>query len=86
VAECPSAADGGFVECIRGMVWNKQRPGVEEIVHDRSVQQLASGVDHAPRHRRLNLVVVVSMAAQSPTDRPILYPTTELHENRKLTS
>ncbi|WP_157229074.1 HalD/BesD family halogenase [Nocardia brevicatena] len=41
VAECPSAVDGGFVECVPGTVWDKRRPGIERILRKRTVHRLA---------------------------------------------
>jgi hypothetical protein len=40
IAECPDPADGGFVESIPGTAWDKQRPGIEQILRDRPVYRL----------------------------------------------
>ncbi|APE36859.1 hypothetical protein BOX37_26300 [Nocardia mangyaensis] len=40
VAECPDPADGGFVESIPGTAWDKQRPGIEQILRDSHVHRL----------------------------------------------
>ncbi|MEU7765005.1 hypothetical protein AB0B25_07765 [Nocardia sp. NPDC049190] len=40
VAECPDPVDGGFVESIPDTAWDKQRPGIEQILRDRRVHRL----------------------------------------------
>lgn len=40
VAECSPVADGGFVECVPDTVWDKDNPGVEQILRDRLVYAL----------------------------------------------
>ncbi len=43
VAECPPSADGGFVEYVPDTVWDKRRPGVQQILRDRTVHRLDVG-------------------------------------------
>lgn len=43
VAECPSAADGGFVEYVPDTVWDKQYPAVDQLVRERDVRRLEVG-------------------------------------------
>lgn len=43
VAECPPAADGGFVEYVPDTTWDKQRPSVDAILRERAVHRLEVG-------------------------------------------
>jgi hypothetical protein len=43
VAECPPPVDGGYVECVPNTTWDKQRPGIDELLRDRPVYTLAAG-------------------------------------------
>nr|WP_156370995.1 hypothetical protein [Nocardia arizonensis] len=43
VAECPESIDGGFVEFVPNTVWDKQRPGIEQIRRDRTVHRFEVG-------------------------------------------
>ncbi|MGW5440580.1 HalD/BesD family halogenase [Nocardia asteroides] len=40
VAESPDPADGGFVEGVPDTIWDKQRPGIEEILRSRRAHRL----------------------------------------------
>ncbi|MFD4433271.1 hypothetical protein [Nocardia sp. NPDC058497] len=40
VAEVPDPVDGGFVESVPDTSWDKQRPGIEEILRSRRVHRL----------------------------------------------
>ncbi|WP_156371054.1 HalD/BesD family halogenase, partial [Nocardia arizonensis] len=42
VAETPDPTDGGFVECVPNTVWDKRRPGIEQILRERTIHRLAA--------------------------------------------
>ncbi|MEY9934558.1 hypothetical protein ABH926_009226 [Catenulispora sp. GP43] len=43
VAECPPVADGGFVQCVPGTVWNKADPQINRVLAENPIYSLAVG-------------------------------------------
>ncbi|MEV3965231.1 hypothetical protein AB0M34_30840 [Nocardia sp. NPDC050193] len=88
VAECPNTGDGGFVECVPGTVWDKRRPGIEQVLRDRTVHRLEAGPGQVylmrasttlhrvhPIRRGRRTIVNMAFAADDELCRPVSHET-----------
>ncbi|MDE1674890.1 hypothetical protein [Nocardia gipuzkoensis] len=88
VAECPNPLDGGFVECVPGTVWDKRRPGIEQVLRDRAVHRLEAGPGQVylmrasttlhqvhPIRRGRRTIVNMAFASEDELCRPVSHET-----------
>ncbi|WUI92082.1 hypothetical protein OHB21_13250 [Nocardia puris] len=88
VAECPDTVDGGFVECVPGTVWDKQQPGIEQVLRDRAIHRLEAGPGQVylmrasttlhrvhPIRRGRRTIVNMAFAAEDELSRPVSHET-----------
>lgn len=88
MAETPSAVDGGFVECVPDTVWDKQSPGVEQILRERAVYRLAAAPGEVylmrarttlhrvyPIFRGRRTIVNMAFASKDELRRPVSHET-----------
>ncbi|WP_327145264.1 HalD/BesD family halogenase [Nocardia sp. NBC_01327] len=88
IAECPPAADGGFVECVPGTAWDKQDPGIEKILRERDVHRLEIGAGEVylmrtkttmhrvhPLQRGRRTIVNMAFAAAGELSMPVSHET-----------
>ncbi|WP_281920353.1 HalD/BesD family halogenase [Nocardia cyriacigeorgica] len=88
VAECPDPVDGGFVECVPDTVWDKRRPGIEQVLRNRVVHRLEAGAGQVylmrasttlhrvyPIRRGRRTIVNMAFAAEDELSRLVSHET-----------